>query len=57
MGVRLYNPTTGRFLSTDPVFQSGTNAYDYVGQDINARYHRPYEGASSWHTGIRVDRV
>jgi len=57
MGVRLYNPTTGRFLSTDPVFQSGTNAYDYVGQDINARYHRPYKGASSWHTGIRVDRV
>ena len=30
MGARLYNPTSGRFASTDPVVGSGCNAYDYV---------------------------
>ncbi|WP_432831345.1 RHS repeat-associated core domain-containing protein [Dactylosporangium sp. CA-092794] len=29
MGVRLYNPTTGRFLSVDPVAGGSANAYDY----------------------------
>jgi RHS repeat-associated protein len=33
MGVRLYNPTTGRFLQTDPVKGGSANAYDYVYQD------------------------
>ncbi len=33
MGYRLYNPTTGRFLSADPVPGGGANAYDYVDQD------------------------
>ncbi|MFB6961689.1 RHS repeat-associated core domain-containing protein [Streptomyces sp. NPDC056309] len=33
MGVRLYNPTTGRFLSTDPVPGGNANAYDYVYAD------------------------
>ncbi|MFF0131583.1 DNRLRE domain-containing protein [Streptomyces mirabilis] len=32
MGVRLYDPTTGRFLSVDPVPVPDT-AYDYAGQD------------------------
>jgi RHS repeat-associated protein len=33
MGYRLYNPNTGRFLSTDPVPGGSANAYDYVYQD------------------------
>ncbi|MDQ1013133.1 RHS repeat-associated protein [Streptomyces sp. V4I23] len=35
MGVRLYNPTTGRFLQTDPVYGGGANAYGYPGDPIN----------------------
>lgn len=33
MGVRLYNPTTGRFLSVDPVPGGSANAYEYCGGD------------------------
>ncbi|GAA0447815.1 RHS repeat protein [Actinoplanes campanulatus] len=33
MGVRLYNPSTGRFLSVDPVYQGGANAYVYCSDD------------------------
>src|SRR5262249_44794831 len=29
MGRRLYNPTTGRFLQTDPVQNGSATAYDY----------------------------
>lgn len=29
MGVRLYNPATGRFLSSDPVYGGSANAYEY----------------------------
>ncbi|WP_245883520.1 DNRLRE domain-containing protein [Streptomyces hyaluromycini] len=29
MGVRLYDPATGRFLSTDPIPGGNANAYDY----------------------------
>ncbi|MFJ1567090.1 RHS repeat-associated core domain-containing protein [Streptomyces erythrochromogenes] len=35
MGVRLYNPTSGRFLSTDPVYGGGDNAYGYPGDPVN----------------------
>jgi RHS repeat-associated protein len=33
MGERLYNPVTGRFLSTDPVPGGSANRYDYCDQD------------------------
>nr|WP_245877225.1 DNRLRE domain-containing protein [Streptomyces glaucescens] len=38
MGVRLYNPVTGRFLSTDPVYGGNANAYEYVNADPLNRY-------------------
>ncbi|WP_182876624.1 DNRLRE domain-containing protein [Microbispora sp. H10670] len=38
MGVRLYNPATGRFLQVDPVVGASANAYDYCNSDpINCR--------------------
>ncbi|MGW1695690.1 RHS repeat-associated core domain-containing protein [Streptomyces sp. NPDC002399] len=33
MGVRLYSPSTGRFLSVDPIHGGSCNAYDYVCAD------------------------
>ncbi|MFI7239024.1 DNRLRE domain-containing protein [Streptomyces cyaneofuscatus] len=38
MGVRLYNPVTGRFLSVDPIYGGNANAYDYVHADPLNRY-------------------
>ncbi|MFD3622044.1 DNRLRE domain-containing protein [Streptomyces sp. NPDC058676] len=44
MGVRLYDPTSGRFLSTDPIPGGNANAYDYAfgdpvnGLDIDGRW-------------------
>ncbi|MFF7364607.1 RHS repeat-associated core domain-containing protein [Streptomyces sp. NPDC008125] len=36
MGVRLYDPTTGRFLSVDPIPGGNANAYEYcTGDPIN----------------------
>lgn len=36
MGVRLYNPATGRFLSTDPIYGGNSNAYEYcTGDPVN----------------------
>jgi hypothetical protein len=33
MGARPYDPTTGRFLSVDPIDGGSLNNYDYAGQD------------------------
>jgi RHS repeat-associated protein len=38
MGVRLYNPTTGRFLQVDPVPGGSATRYDYTDQDPINRY-------------------
>ncbi|MFE4822176.1 RHS repeat-associated core domain-containing protein [Streptomyces sp. NPDC056704] len=38
MGVRLYHPTTGRFLSVDPVPGGNANAYEYCNGDPVNRY-------------------
>ena len=35
MGVRLYNPATGRFPSTDPVIGGGANRYSYPTDPID----------------------
>lgn len=36
MGVRLYEPTTGRFLQADPIDGGSSNNYDYVdGEPVN----------------------
>ncbi|WP_432158710.1 MULTISPECIES: DNRLRE domain-containing protein [unclassified Streptomyces] len=46
MGVRLYNPATGRFLSTDPVYGGNLNAYEYAHADPLNRYD--LDGKWSW---------
>ncbi|MEX5637840.1 RHS repeat protein, partial [Parafrankia sp. FMc2] len=33
MGVRLYNPNTGRFLQVDPIVGGNENPYEYASQD------------------------
>jgi RHS repeat-associated protein len=33
MGIRVYNPSTGRFLQTDPIVGGGANTYDYASGD------------------------
>ena|GEM_PF-1215815 len=47
MGVRLYNPATGRFLSVDPVPGGNANAYTYPlnpvdGFDLSGRFWHPH---------------
>ncbi|WP_306425463.1 DNRLRE domain-containing protein [Streptomyces hilarionis] len=35
MGVRLYSPATGRFLTTDPVYGGNSDAYTYPSDPVN----------------------
>jgi RHS repeat-associated protein len=48
MGVRLYNPSTGRFLSTDPVPGGSANPYLYPTDPINA-----YDLNGQWWSWLR----
>lgn len=56
MGVRLYDPTAGRFLSVDPIRGGNANAYDYVQADPANRYD--LDGRICWSCGFKaVGRV
>ncbi|MFD4908921.1 ricin-type beta-trefoil lectin domain protein [Kitasatospora purpeofusca] len=56
MGVRLYNPASGRFLSVDPVHGGNANAYEYVLADPLGRYD--LDGKINWQKwGRRAIRV
>ncbi|WP_344052539.1 DNRLRE domain-containing protein [Streptomyces thermoalcalitolerans] len=46
MGVRLYNPGTGRFLSVDPVYGGSANSYEYCYGDPNNCYD--LDGRWAW---------
>ncbi|EKX61228.1 DNRLRE domain-containing protein [Streptomyces ipomoeae] len=46
MGVRMYTPSTGRFLQTDPVYGGSATAYDYANQDPGNQYD--LSGQASW---------
>ncbi|MFJ6935484.1 DNRLRE domain-containing protein [Streptomyces sp. NPDC101132] len=54
MGVRLYNPGTGRFLSIDPVYGGNSNAYEYCSgdpvncTDLDGRFSRSKTKYYSW---------
>jgi RHS repeat-associated protein len=65
MGVRLYNPGTGRFLSNDPIYGGNANAYDYGhGDGVNnadpsgaiscTRYY--YRKTYTWWRGTTIDQ-
>jgi hypothetical protein len=51
MGVRLYDPSIGRFLSVDPVPGGNANAYDYVNGDPLNRYD--LDGRWGWRKWAR----
>ncbi len=46
MGVRLYTPATGRFLSVDPVHGGNAGAYEYVHADPLSRFD--LDGKRCW---------
>ncbi|MBT2469656.1 RHS repeat-associated core domain-containing protein [Streptomyces sp. ISL-66] len=54
MGARLYNPSTGRFLSLDPVYAGSANAYEYCSgdpvncTDLDGRWSRSKTWSYSW---------
>ncbi|MQS06554.1 DNRLRE domain-containing protein [Streptomyces alkaliphilus] len=58
MGVRLYNPHTGRFLSVDPIYGGNANAYTYPadpinkwdldGRSVQAKYNKNSRSCSFW---------
>ncbi|MGW1666745.1 DNRLRE domain-containing protein, partial [Streptomyces microflavus] len=66
MGVRLYNPVTGRFLSPDSVYGGNANAYTYPADPVNkfdldgrkaiAKYNKTSFKCSSWSCTLKLSR-
>ncbi|MFI1293734.1 RHS repeat-associated core domain-containing protein, partial [Streptomyces sp. NPDC020792] len=48
MGVRLYDPSTGRFLSVDPIPGGNANAYEYCNGDPLNRYDLDGKWSFNW---------
>ncbi|MFJ6941166.1 RHS repeat-associated core domain-containing protein [Streptomyces sp. NPDC101132] len=48
MGVRLYNPQAGRFLSLDPVYGGSANAYEYTNADPLNQYDLDGRWSCGW---------
>ncbi|MFI5935384.1 RHS repeat-associated core domain-containing protein [Actinoplanes sp. NPDC051494] len=63
MGVRLYNPGTGRFLSVDPVYGGNANAYEYCTadpvncRDFDGRYSYSYSYVVGYNPFISSKKV
>jgi RHS repeat-associated protein len=61
MGVRLYDPTTGRFLSRDAMYGGNSNAYDYCSGnpvtclDLSGLSKHNYNGHHWHYWGLEVD--
>ncbi|MEV1119934.1 DNRLRE domain-containing protein [Actinosynnema sp. NPDC049800] len=55
MGVRLYNPATGRFLQVDAVANGNVNSYDYcVGDPNNCSDTSGYNPNCEWRWGMKM---
>lgn len=58
MGVRLYNPVTGRFLQVDPIYGGNANAYDYCSGDpinhfdLDGRYGYSFTYRIGWNPSL-----
>ncbi|MEV7341410.1 DNRLRE domain-containing protein [Streptomyces sp. NPDC093544] len=66
MGVRLYDPSTGRFLSADPVYGGNANAYGYPvdpvnkhdldGRKVIAKYNKNKLSCGYWSCTLKLSR-
>lgn len=66
MGVRLYDPVTGRFLSPDSVYGGNANAYTYPADPVNkfdldgrkaiAKYNKTSFKCSTWSCTLKLSR-
>ncbi|MER7108159.1 DNRLRE domain-containing protein [Streptomyces sp. NPDC000229] len=64
MGVRLYNPATGRFLSSDPVYGGSCNSYEYACADPQNKFDlggaalmERVQQACTTYTCVRIRRI
>jgi RHS repeat-associated protein len=55
MGVRLFSPVTGRFLSPDPVYGGNANSYEYcTGDPVNCT---DLDGRASWPSPKQINKA